>query len=239
MSTTSNRILCLLLGISGCTASAHEDDLGAQEPYAWVLTPDPGATGEWLERAGFAVAPLPLDRPPLGLPGVIVLGAEASDMPEYQRYMQAHAAGLSGFVERGGLLLQLAQSAEAEPAPPFLPATLMARRGPGDPGRARTRVDHPLLAEWPSAAWDADGDVFVAHAGFAGMVAEVDADAVLLAACHGRGEIVLAALALDRPRGEDPERDALAEDFAADLARHVACAGVCAASEPFRCPGSW
>lgn len=85
-------------------------------------------------------------------------------MPEYQRYMQAYAAALSGFVERGGLLLQLAQSAEAEAAPPFLPATLMARRGPGEPSRARVRVDHPLLAEWPSAAWDADGDVFVAHA---------------------------------------------------------------------------
>jgi hypothetical protein len=191
--------LCLLL-VSSDVAGARAATVSP--PQAWVLAPDERTTGEWLARAGFAVAPLPRDRSPLGLAGVIVLGAEASDMPEYHAYMQAHADLLPDFVADGGIVVQLAQSAEVEPEPPFLPAALDARRGPDETS-------------------EFTGDGFGAHTGFVVQATAPDGLAVLLVGAHGLGEVVLTALPYDLP-GEDRTRDPAADRFALDLARRAA-----------------
>lgn len=194
-----HRLLCLLL-VSSDVATAGPAT--SAPPQAWVLAPDERATGEWLARAGFAVAPLPRDRSPLGLPGIVVLGAEASDMPEYHAYMQAYADLLPDFVARGGIVVQLVQSAEVEPTPPFLPADLGARRGGEDDG-----------------GFTSDG--FADHTGFVVEARADDGRAALLVGAHGRGEVVLTALPYDLP-GEDLAHDPAADRFARDLARRAA-----------------
>lgn len=218
-SPTSTWSLALLLLASCCTASAQEP----ASPRAWVLSPDPDASAAWLERVGFVVAPLPLGRSPLELEGLVVLASEASDMPEYHLYMQAHADALPTFVARGGVVLQLAQSAEAELEPPFLPASLFATRGPDAPDTDLTFRDHPLVSGLRSAAWRVDGDGFVVHTGFSAIVGHALGPATLLVGDHGRGQFVLTALPLDRPLAEGGEPSPLADDFADNLAHHVAC----------------
>jgi len=212
--------LCLLLVGSCCTASAQE----AVGPRAWVLSPDPAASAAWLERVGFVVEALPLDRSPIDLDGLVVLAAEASDMPEYHMYMQTHADALPTFVARGGIVLQLAQSAEAEPEPPFLPASLNASRAPDAPDTTLSVHAHPLTSGLEFAdAWRADGDGFALHTGFAALVGHPRGPATLIVGDHGRGQFVLTALPLDHPLDEGAEQSPLADEFAANLARHVAC----------------
>ncbi len=219
MRTSPSWSLGLLLLASCLDASAREPAPAA--PRAWVLAPDPAASEAWLARAGFDVEPLPLDRPPHALTGLLVFGAEASDMPEYHAYMRAHADELPAFVARGGVVLQLAQSPEAEPAPPFLPPALSARRGPAATHPGLTFTADPLIAglERPDA-WHADTDAgWIAHAGFTAPVRHADGAALLLAGRHGRGSYVLTALPLDRPLDEGTRHAPLADEFAANLAR--------------------
>lgn len=230
-----SRRLVLLSLLSGCTAAGAREDAAQRScqrsPRAWVLAPDPGLTGEWLEHAGFVAAALPTGRPPHGISGVIVIGSDASDMPEYTAYMRAYAEDLDAFVAGGGILLQLAQAAEVEPSPPFLAVHHAARRGlsaiDGDRLRA---AQHPLLADIAGAeavgivGLDvADGAAFVEHEGLEVLLADEAGSAVLLAGRRGRGEVVLSALALDRPPGEDDGRDVVASVFFENLARRVTC----------------
>ena len=97
-----------------------------ERPVAYVLEgydPQgrPNRAGPLLQAAGFDVRPLPLDRSPFDLKGLIFLGSRASDRPEYARYMRQYAGKLHGFVDRGNVLVQMAQPRRSRPCPRSCP----------------------------------------------------------------------------------------------------------------------
>jgi hypothetical protein len=231
---------------SGCLASdsdlAGNAALDAQcggAPSAWLLAPPDSAAGEWLTRAGFVVAPLPLDVSPTELQGVIVLASDASLLPEYGEYMQRHADELFDFVDAANVVLALPQPAATEPEPPYLPSTHAARRGSTKlTGAEVLAPDHPLLrgveVDGGRLAWrGAVGrDAFAEQDGFQVIVAGAGdgTHGGLLEGAYGQGRIVLSALALDGPAGASAEQDAFVAAFWDNLAEHVT--GVCARERP-------
>jgi 3',5'-cyclic AMP phosphodiesterase CpdA len=229
-------------------------------PTAWLLeaAAERGAAA-LLRAAGFRVQPLPLDRSPFDLRGLVFIGSFASAEPRYAAYMRAHAGNLHGFVDRGNVLVQMPQAAAREPAPPFLPTThlatrrheplgglqLLERRSPLLAGTAAAELaDAPLVKLTRALAGPLE--LFDTQAGFEVSLA-ADASAarpVLMEGAYGQGRIVLAALPLDR----HPALAALATRFAANLRAHVT--SVCrrktaplaltpASAAPAFAPGSW
>lgn len=223
-------VVGLALGL-GCdpTPGAELEEVprcAATQP-AWVLAADDARAADWLAGACFTARPLPLTSSPAALRGLVVLGSDAAELPEYVPYMQRHADELARFVAAGGVLLQLGQSPDSEAAPPFLPAELAASREvAAAPGLQVLAPEHPLLAGAPVAdgalAWRVDpGAAFVGWPGFTPLLAS-EAGAALLAGAHGAGQVLLTTLRLDAPAGVDAERDAFAGAFYAGLAELVA-----------------
>jgi 3',5'-cyclic AMP phosphodiesterase CpdA len=244
-----------------------------EPPTAWVLEGDrpmgarttAGAAGAGaaalLRAAGFSVQPLPLDRSPFDLRGLVFIGSFASAAPGYAAYMRAHAADLYGFVDRGNVLVEMPQAAAREPSPPFLPTThlatrrreplgglhLLERRSPLLAGPAAELADLPRLAR------EAGGplELFDTQAGFEVSLAADPAAArpVLMEGAYGQGRIVLAALPFDAARPQQqPALAALAARLARNLRAHVG--DVCrrrtaplaltpASAAPAIAPGSW
>jgi hypothetical protein len=226
----SRRWYGLLLGIlivgapgpgAGESRSRGLDPASCPErPVAYLLPgPDPAGNRdrEVLAAAGFEVRPLPLDRSPFDLRGLIYIGAGASARPEYAPYMKHHAAALYGFVDRGNLLLQLPQATGVEASPPFLPTTHIARREPdrqvpvqvlvpGSPllegltgsGALPTKVEGPI-------------DLFGSQGGFE---VSLSADGsggrpLLMEGAYGQGRIVLSALTFDQRFARNLQRHTL------------------------------
>ncbi len=231
---------------SGCLADEPDEVDGSSlearcggSPSAWLLAPPDSAAGEWLERAGFVVKPLPLDVSPTELQGVIVLASDASLLPEYGDYMQRHADELYDFVDAANVVLALPQPAATEPEPPYLPSTHAARRASTKLTAAEVLApDHPLLrgveVDGGRLAWrgEVGRDVFTEQGGFQVIVAGAGdgTQGGLLEGAYGQGRILLSALALDRPAGASAEQDAFAAAFWDNLAEHVT--GVCARERP-------
>lgn len=220
------------LGCSPADAVEEPARMGTclDRPTAWVFAPGSSAADEHLTAAGFEVAPLPLDRSPFGLEGVIVIGSDAATLPTYAPYMQAYADDLYSFVDAANVLVQLPQSAQAEPEPPFLPSTHTAHRSGGALDELRVLApDHPLLdgieVDGGSLAWrGAIGrDSFDAQDGFEIVLAAGDdgTKAGLLEGAYGQGRILLSALPVDAPHGADPEASAFSTEFFANLADHA------------------
>lgn len=212
---------------SAPTGLGSEPEACDAEPRAWVLAPAYEAASARLARAGFSVEPLPLDRSPRGLQGLVLLGSDASEMPGYAAYMQEYADDLRDFVGAANVLLQLPQSSATEPTPPFLPAELAARRGSSAIEEAHVLApDHPLLTQvefdGDRLAWrgEVGRDAFVEHDGFEVVLAGAGEGGVgaLLAGDFGRGRIVLSALPLDGAPGAVPEQEAFIDAFFANLA---------------------
>ena len=224
--------LALLALLFAC----HDDPATITDgPHAYVLAPDYPAAAARLEAAGFVVDPLPLDRSPMGLAGLVMIGTGASELPDYTLYMQRYADDLYEFVDDANILLELSQPAAIEPAPPFLPTTHTALRHSGELGELEVLApDHPLLADVEvdggRLAWRGDlgRDPFAAQDGFEVVLAGLGdgSDAALLEGAYGQGRILLSALALDAPAGDDPEQEAFVGAFFTNLAAHVAGVGV-------------
>jgi 3',5'-cyclic AMP phosphodiesterase CpdA len=216
---------------------------------AWLLAPDPEPAAARLTAAGFTVAPLPLDRSPRDLGGLIVFGSRASGMPAYRDYMRRHAADLHAFVADAGVLLALPQRSEREPVPPYLPHDLAARRDLAALDELEVLApDSPLLAavDRPGGRllWRGElaRDAFVEQDGFEVVLAARGdgTDAALLEGAHGDGRVILSALALDVLDPPDAAHDALATAFFANLATHVdgVCARRAAPVRPTPSPGT-
>ena len=213
------RLTILLLA---CSAAASALAVGGARsgeragPTAWVLEATggegrPGAASALLERAGFSVAPLPLDRSPAALRGLIFFGSGLAGRAAYDGYLRAHAGALREFIERGNVLVQMPQAAALEPSPPFLPATHLASRDRTRPGPRRLHVLEPgspllrgVASDQGQLAWTAAPPVvdgFAAQGGFQVVVA-ADSAAVrplLMDATLGQGRLILSSLPLDRP----------------------------------------
>jgi 3',5'-cyclic AMP phosphodiesterase CpdA len=201
---------------------------------------DSAQAAELLQRAGFDVAPLPLDESPSTLDAeLIMLGSFASEHPEYAAYMQQYAANLNRYVDTGHTLLQMTQADQVEAEPPFLPSTLSAKRGDQDFGSALVlSPDNPLLKGAPIT----DGQIafhntrtiwesFTYQSGFEVILAadEYAQHPALMEGACGEGRIILAAMAFDKvitPVEESDAtlkttQDAFAQAFFANLAEHV------------------
>ena len=180
--------------------------------YVWEFRDDIslriGAT-RLLEEAGFDVLPLPLDRSPWELSGLIFIGSFATEHPEYHRYMEEYSDDLVDFVEAGNVLVQMTQSAWTEATPDFLPRSLRARRADEELAHVYvTSPGHPLLAGvptddvgriapsgrravWNGLAMQSGFEVILAADRFAQQPA-------LMEAPFGKGRFILSAMPFDK-----------------------------------------
>jgi hypothetical protein len=203
------------------------------------VDPHTGTQGEasaLLAQAGFEVQPLPPDRNPRELRGLIYFGSFASESQAYREYVGRYAKDLHAFVADGNVLLQMTQADQTEPVPMFLPSSQVAQRNDTDVGEllALDR-EHPLLAGVPLAA---DGtltwkfpqlgwETFVSQRGFAVVLAGSSNawSAALMEGAYAQGRFLLSAIPADKPRGLGADRDAFNRAFFHNLHEYVN--GVC------------
>ena len=231
--------LLILLLVMACSRGL----LAQAKPTAYVFefedqwTQSLGAA-EYLAKAGFDVSPLPLDKSPFAAQvDVIFLGSFASESPAYRDYMSRHAGDLYHYVNKGHLLVQMAQADQTETTPPFLPSTHGARRADQDFARACILSPKyhlfrglPEEGKWIEfhervTIWEA----FVDQRGFEVALAgdEHAQFPALMEGSYGPGRIILASLALDKSSfgsfGEPAEAiETVREVFFKNLARHAA-----------------
>jgi len=179
-------------------------------PQAWVFD----HTDAWtqsahaesrLRAAGFAVSRLSAGDDIGKLPpGLIVFGSFSSEAPGADRV--AKHPGLTDWIRRGGVLLQLTQADQNEAEPPFLPSGLRATRDDADfPSLHLSKASHPLVAglgAGPFAFHPArtSWETFRSQRGFE-VLASADWEGsrpALMTSTLGRGAIVLTSLALDK-----------------------------------------
>ena len=255
------RLVLPLLTALLCSTAAALQPIALVLEYQDQWTKTTGAA-ELLTKAGFDVAPLPLDRSPADLTAdVIFIGSFASEHPAYAAYMKQYHEALDNYVDKGHLFVQMTQADQVERVPPFLPATHPASRCDSDFAQALLlSPNHPLAAGltqkiqfhpqrtvWESLDYQRGFEVILAG----------DPDAqfpALVEGAYGPGRILLSAMPFDKKTlpGGDPDADALhafQEIFFANLAKHaldirqrkiqpVKVTPPPLAAQPFL-PGSW
>jgi 3',5'-cyclic AMP phosphodiesterase CpdA len=196
--------------------------------FADPFTMNEGSATELLAQAGFNVQPLPLDRNPAELDGVIFFGSFVSEHPAYGEYVKRNAVNLYTFVDRANMLVQLSQADQREASPPFLPSTKNARRHDLDLGKLYAfKPQSPLLKDVPVGAdryltWQfpqLGWETFASQGGFEVVLAGGSnaANAALMEGAYGQGRIILAAMAPDKPVGAGPDRDQFNQAFFRNL----------------------
>jgi len=198
------------------------------DPYTTVV----GDATPLLTAAGFIVQPLPLDRDPSELRGLIFLGSFVSETAEYKDWVARYPTAIDTFVDAANVLVQMSQADQTEERPSFLPSTLSARRTDADVGALVTLdAQHPLLAEVPMDAsgtltWQAPRvgwETFGAQSGF-GVILAADKNAAspaLMEAAYAQGRFILTAMALDKPEGPGADRDAFNTAFFQNLYKYT------------------
>jgi hypothetical protein len=194
-----------------------------------------GVTGDasvLLAAAGFDVQPLPLDRDPRELRGLIFLGSFVSENPAYADYVARNAVALYTFVDAANVLVEMTQADQTEPRPPFLPNSQSARRTDADVATLfALDTQHPLLANVPldgagNLVWQAPRlgwETFGSQSGFAVLLA-ANANAgnpALMEGAYAQGRFILSAMALDKPEGAGAERDRFNQAFFRNLYQYV------------------
>ncbi len=235
-----SRLLPLILALMGAfvsAGSAPADD----RPLAYVFDHTDKWTqsahaAELLEKAGFRVEALPLDRSPFELldSDLIFIASFATEDPRYAAYMQKYASALFNYVDKGNVLVQMAQADQTEASPPFLPSTHGARRCDDDTATAFVlSADNPLMKGVPKGplsfhksrtVWEA----FSEQGGFEVILAGDDKGRrpALMEGAYGQGRIILSAIAFDKTlepaSGRTPEGDAALDAFRAAFFRNLA-----------------
>lgn len=198
-------------------------------PQAWVFdhsdqwTHSAEAT-RLLTQAGFEVHRLQPQTKLETLPaGLIVLGSFSSEAPGAEAIFKN--PGLSAWLQRGGVLLEMTQADQVEAQPPFLPVGMRAIRDDADfPSVEVIAKDHPLMTgidpkpksfHATRTAWETFRD----QQGFEVLMSAdwEGARPALMAATVGKGAIVLSSIPLDKSiapaEGRTPERDAAYDEF--------------------------
>jgi hypothetical protein len=199
-------------------------------------TASAGEAAQLLAEAGFVVQPLPLDRDPTELQGLMFFGSFASESPQYRDYVARYASQIYTFVDAANVLLQMTQADQTEAVPMFLPNSQIAQRNDADVG-ALLALDpaHPLLSgvpleanlaltwRFPNLGWE----TFVTQRGFAVLLAgnSNGQNAALMEGAYAQGRFLLSAIPADKPVGAGPERDRFNRAFFANLFQYVR--GVC------------
>jgi hypothetical protein len=209
-------------------------------PVAYVLEHDDQWThsahaSELLREAGFDVRPLSLDILPTRLAdGLIFLGAFCGEAEGAAEYLSRNARSLQEWVARGNVLVQMTQADQTEQSPPYLPGTLMAKRADPDFAAAFvTAADHPLTKgiegrvafHTTRTVWEGLAD----QRGFRVLMSaqSVEGPPALMEGVHGKGRIVLTAMAFDKTvaptDGLDPAAlDKFRSAFFGNLRQYVA-----------------
>jgi hypothetical protein len=192
--------------------------------YVWEnvdLSTGRAGAGELLRRAGFHVLPMPLDRPPFTPSApladdvdLIFVGSFVADSPAYITYMSRYGSALIEFIDRGGVIMQMAQRSSLESRPLFLPAAQEASRGNTNVSVARVLApQHQMMSGVPvsgnppllSYALPANDPnvIFNAFDSFAGFEVILAGDAIarspaLMEGAYGQGRFFLAAMTFDK-----------------------------------------
>lgn len=240
----SRIVRSLCRGVAAVLLSAVVSTIHAEALRARLFEPETSITkltgaATLLKQAGFTVEPLTADSLAPGETDLIVFASFANYSPAYAGFIKQHAAELRSFVEKGGVLLQLAQKEESQISLPFLPDEMRASRG--DACSADLRViarSHPLLHDLgdaagrvslPSHLERAPGwHLFMEQRGGAVLLGAggVD-DPALIETPAGRGRFLLASLFFDRLYADDgtrvapPAYEAFAHTFMRNLAEYV------------------
>lgn len=179
--------------------------------------------GESLRRAGFHVTPLPLSQPPFVAADdpetdvdLIIFGSFASEDARYGQYMAAYGNILDDYIDRAGLLVQLAQADQTEALPPFLPDTQNAARVDTDFSQAFILSPvHPMIQGFPTNPGGhvfytqphmpnhLDDVVWEAFSSFAGFEVVLAGDERarfpgLMEGAYGQGRLLMVAMAPDK-----------------------------------------
>lgn len=222
-----------------CASLLSSAVLAAPKAYVWDFQ-DPWTkargTTEVLREAGFDVEPLPQDRSPASLSGVVFIGSFASEDPAYGPYMQRFAGDLRRFVEAGNILVQMTQADQTEASPAFLSDAVKARREDPDFGRTYVLTDHPLLKDvarrGSALAWAENRmswETFVAQSGFEVFLAADDGgfNPVGMEAAIGKGRVILLSMHFDKvideqgARTTNEGRDAFSKTLLGNLAAYT------------------
>lgn len=200
----------------------------ANDPYTNAV----GDARALLAAAGFDVQTLPLDKDPRQLRGLIFLGSFVSETQEYKDWIARFPTQIYTFVDAANVLVEMTQADQTELRPPFLPNSQTARRSDTDVG-ALLALDpqHPLLQDVPldangQLAWKAPRlgwETFTAQTGFQ-VVLAANASAQspsLMEGAYAQGRFILTAMALDKPEGAGPDRDAFNAAFFHNLLGYV------------------
>ena len=220
-----------------------------------------------LQRAGFDVASLPLDRPPNTLgAAIIVFGSFVSEDPRYKAYLEAYSSELRELVRCGAVLLQFTQADQTEVRPAFLPPDFQIRRTDLDLRELSIVAPQHLLTMSLAEPGRLDGAIVLPRhlrrSAIWENIAEQDGFRVLLAhgrdgqspalleGQHGHGRILLSSLFLDKldsPSGDasvpSPVADTAAVFFG-NLRRYVAAASRgelpdVEQTPPYQIPQAW
>jgi Calcineurin-like phosphoesterase len=209
-----------------------------ETPTAYVFdhldpwTMSVGGAADLLARAGFNVQPLPLDRDPRYLRGLIFISSFASESPQFREYVARNAIGLYTFVDAANVLVQMTQADQTEAMPAFLPNSQSAHRTDADVSIVRVLDrEHPLLTDVPIAedgalTWRTGRvgwETFDDQTGFAILLAgEANGrNAVLMEGAYSQGRFILSAIAADKPEGAGPDRDRFNQAFFHNLLGYV------------------
>jgi hypothetical protein len=190
------------------------------------------ALADAFETAGVPFSPLPEGISPFELRGAILFGSDLAGTEIYDTYMDTYAEALYEFVDAANLVVQLRQSAEMEPNPPFLPTTHGATNS--DAGYDEIHVfapDHDLMegiaVNEGLLAWQgpsvAPGS-FSKQDGFEVILSgdEEGKHPVMMEGAYGQGRFILSSLALDQVNANDNEQQFdFTVQFFKNIQRHM------------------
>ena len=164
---------------------------------------------ERLEKAGFNVQTLPLDKSPADIDAeLIMFGSFASESSEYKEYMKKYAKDLIKYIAKGHTLLQMSQADQTETVPPMLPQNHACKRGDRDFNILNIFSEDKLLlnglqiknGKINPAAKNIAMEAFESQEGFQIVLCGEESGAypLLLVGVHGQGRLILCCMTIDK-----------------------------------------
>lgn len=163
-------------------------------------------------------------------PGIFCMASFSTEIEGYAAWQRKHRKSILDWVGEGNVLAILVQTDQTQPSPDLIPDTLKAVRNDADYGRVEVQShEHPLVRGLPASISVHDTrtswETFTSQTGFHVIVTTAQGDPVLMEAAHGKGRIILSALALDKtisPADQlRPGYEQTAKTFFANLVNHA------------------
>jgi len=195
-----------------------------------------------LEQAGVEVVDLDLSRPANRQRGgvdLIVFGTFVNNGDDYKQYIERHGDSLRAFAQRGGVVLEMAQSDQFGNTVAYLPRGVEAVRGDRDLNVVfPVAADHPIVSGWfaqdedrlDRGALDRNNVNWESVDRWAGMRVLLASEQsggspALLEAAHGDGRMLVCGLWVDKCYDADGEPTQSARAIERSAAFFAAIAG--------------